>query len=304
MPAPCGQFLASRRGTLEEGHLPIARRFLVAQDIDRADIIELLEKLAETAPVSANRTLACVRKMFKWAILVGILDKNHHSPCRDIPRPSPESPRDRVLSEEEIRGVWNACDVLDPLMAALFRLRLVTAQRGGEVASMEWSEVDLESGWWVIPATKAKNKTQHRVPLTAMAVRILESLKRRQQKLENEAKRDSKFVFFAPRAASKPHVAELQKAAQRLRAATAPDEDSEPIDFTPHDLRRTAASMMTSMQIPRSTVAKILNHTDPSVTATTYDKYSYDQEKRDALDAWAKRLMIIISTLKVVNREA
>jgi integrase len=64
--------------------------------------------------------------------------------------------------------------------------------------------------------------------------------------------------------------------------------------FTPHDLRRTAASMMTGMGISRLVVSKILNHVESGITAV-YDRHSYDQEKRQALDAWGRKVSSIIS---------
>ena len=60
------------------------------------------------------------------------------------------------------------------------------------------------------------------------------------------------------------------------------------------DLRRTAASYMTSMGISRLVVAKILNHVEQGVTRV-YDRHSYDQEKRRALDAWGQRLTDIVT---------
>jgi len=66
------------------------------------------------------------------------------------------------------------------------------------------------------------------------------------------------------------------------------------VDFWPHDLRRSAASHMTSMGVSRLTVAKVLNHVERGVTAV-YDRHSYDAEKRQALDAWARRLHAIVT---------
>ncbi len=66
------------------------------------------------------------------------------------------------------------------------------------------------------------------------------------------------------------------------------------LDFELHDLRRTAASRMASLGIQRLTISKVLNHVETGVTAV-YDRHSYDQEKREALDLWAKRLMGIIN---------
>ena len=67
------------------------------------------------------------------------------------------------------------------------------------------------------------------------------------------------------------------------------------LNSTPHDLRRTAASHMTGMGVPRLTVSKILNHIESGITAV-YDRHSYDQEKRKALDLWGDKLRKIISS--------
>jgi integrase len=83
----------------------------------------------------------------------------------------------------------------------------------------------------------------------------------------------------------------IWKAAERIRKAAGVE------DFDPHDLRRTAASNMTSMGIPRLVVSKILNHAEKGVTAV-YDRHSYDAEKRHALDAWAAKLQQILDSSK------
>jgi integrase len=89
----------------------------------------------------------------------------------------------------------------------------------------------------------------------------------------------------------------VQKAVERIRERTKIN------NFRAHDLRRTAASLMTGMGIPRLTVQKILNHVEPGVTAV-YDRHSYDREKREALEAWSKRLMMLVSDLQAVSSEA
>jgi integrase len=94
----------------------------------------------------------------------------------------------------------------------------------------------------------------------------------------------SRFVFPSPKGDT--HIRNPQKALERIQKATK-------IKFVGHDFRRTAASMMTEMGIPRLTVKKILNHVERDITAV-YDRHSYDAEKREALEAWAKRLSVII----------
>ena len=90
-------------------------------------------------------------------------------------------------------------------------------------------------------------------------------------------------------------VRSIWKAVKRIR-------DRCQVDFRPHDLRRTAASLMTGMGISRLTVSKILNHVESDVTAI-YDRHSYDAEKRQALDAWARRLEEIIAGKPAEDRK-
>jgi integrase len=128
---------------------------------------------------------------------------------------------------------------------------------------MRWQDVDLESGWWTIPEFIAKNKQSHRVPLTATVTTLLTTLRRAAR---------AKAVYVVEGARGKR---------QQSEAAV-----SFPVkDFRGHDLRRTAASMMTSGGVPRLVVSKILNHAEKGVTAV-YDRHSYDAEKQAALTWW------------------
>ncbi len=85
------------------------------------------------------------------------------------------------------------------------------------------------------------------------------------------------------------------KRAKTLIAETAGLEQN----WTGHDLRRTAATVMASSGTPRLILSRILNHADPEVTAV-YDRAGYDAEKKEALDSWARKLMAIVSDLKIV----
>ena len=231
--------------------------------------------MAQRAPIMANRTLALVRKMFNFAIAHDWLEAN---PCHMLARPAPERQRDRVLADDEIRAVWTALDDEQPKVATLFRLRLLTAQRGGELLGAAWSEFDLESGWWTIPAARSKNRLAHRVPLSPPALRLLKEL--------HKSTGVSTWVFPSPKKAG-PHIAHAQKAIERVVRRSG-------VPFRGHDLRRTAASLMVGAGVPRLVVSKILNHVETGVTAV-YDRHSYDPEKRAALDFWGKRLEQIVT---------
>lgn len=265
-----------------------------AKDITRREVRAFLERKSVTAPIMANRVRALLRKIFNWAIAADIVESN---PVHLIPAPAKEHQRERVLTEDEIKRVWNAIEAdrkktnkchlkVKNLTAGIMKLRLLTAQRGAEVRSMEWNELDMETGWWTIPGAKTKNGLSHRVPLTAPALAILEEAR------SAVGDSHSKFVFPSPR--GETHICNMQKALERIQEVTK-------TDFVAHDFRRTAASMMTGMGIPRLTVSKILNHVEPGVTAV-YDRHSYDKEKREALDAWSRRLQLMVSDLHSVKQ--
>jgi integrase len=252
-----------------------------AAKVKRRDVLRLLDEIVDRGSlIMANRTLALIRKMYNWGISRDLVENN---PCLQVKMPAKERQRDRVFSENEIRALWEAFGQLKtPVMEQHFRMRLITAQRGQEVLTMRWQDVDLDSGWWVIPAEYSKNNLPHRVPLSGLALDILSDMKK--------ISGDNTWVFPS-KVKRCEHLGCVQKAALTVR------EKSGVPDFRPHDLRRTAASLMTGMGISRLTVSKILNHVETGVTRV-YDRYSYDTEKRIALDKWARRLEQILTGKK------
>jgi integrase len=267
--------------TLEHDVLPMWRTRL-AKDISARDVRELLDGIvAREAPIQANRTFAIIRRLFNWAAAPDrAYVPQFHNPCRGLERPARETQRDRVLNADELRAVWKALDVESVANAAVFKLLLLTAQRVGEVRTIRWADLDLNGAWWTIPAERAKNRLAHRVPLSAPAVAILRQLR--------ELNGATPFVFPTTRGSESGCLERVYKTVDRIRKA------SGVTDFTPHDLRRTAASWMTSVGISRLTVSKLLNHIERGVTAV-YDRHSYDKEKQEAVNAWAAKLQKIIT---------
>jgi integrase len=256
--------------------LPHWRRRAIV-DLTRQDVRALVEDVAEAgAPIVANRVAALLSKLFAFALDRDLVTV---SPAVRIARPGRERQRDRVLAEDELRTIWAEFDALDIPMAAFYKVRLLTAQRGGEVSSMRWRDVDLVTGWWTIPAGVSKNKLAHRVPLSATVATLLAGLLA-------SAHKDTEFVLQAHR--RRAGAGARGKRQQSEAAATFTVGD-----FRGHDLRRTAASFMASGGVPRMTIKKILNHADRDITAV-YDRHSYDPEKRAALEWWAAKLTSII----------
>jgi integrase len=271
-----------------------------AKEITRRDVIALLDAIVDRgSPIAANRTFACIRRMFGWALSRDIIPA---SPCAAVQAPAKENRRDRVLNTDEIAALWRALDnpklAMSPLVRLALKLQLVTAQRKGEVIGAECSEFDFDERIWTIPAEKAKNGLPHRVPLSSLALGILDEIKFGARRYAPPGKPPSRrpdrgsggaprWLFPSPREGSPITGSAVDHAIRNNR------ERLGVADATPHDLRRTAASYMTSMGISRLVVSKILNHAELGVTAV-YDRHSYDVEKRAALDAWAARLGEIV----------
>src|SRR5262249_36173442 len=158
---------------LERDTLPKWRSRPIAT-IGRRDIIDLIDVIiARGARVQANRTLAWLRALFNWAI-----EKEHLavSPVAGMKLPTAEQARDRLLSDDELRWLWAACDEIGWPFGSLVRLLILTAQRRDEVAGMKRSELALAEKTWIIPRERAKNGLVHEVQLSDGAVAILESL--------------------------------------------------------------------------------------------------------------------------------
>jgi integrase len=267
-----------------------------ATDVSRPDIRGLVERIADGgAPIHANRVLALLSKIFNFAV---VRDWRSDNPTHGVERPGVERRRDRVLTDEEIVTLWAALNEEDPFHRALFQLRFLTAARGGEIRHMRWQELDLVTGWWTIPEEFSKNGIPHHIPLSTLAVRLLNELNAWQEKRRaeiNDGRRKKRlpprersvWVFPSPRGGDEPFLWE-QRATQRLKDKTG-------IEFRPHDIRRTVATALTRLQIAdRFMLNQILNHVDRDITGV-YDRNRYAIQKRTAMEAWCRELERILS---------
>ncbi|HEX4956242.1 MAG TPA: tyrosine-type recombinase/integrase [Thermoanaerobaculia bacterium] len=239
-------------------------------EIRRGDLQAVFDAILDRgAPVSANRTFQLARRVFNFAVRRSHLE---HSPCAGLKKPSVEKSRDRVLSAREIHQLWLELEQESVLLSVAIRVLLLTAQRAGEVLEMRYSEV--EDGVWRLSQDRTRAKRLHLVPLS-------EAVKKEIARLPRSLGCD--WVFPSPRKAQGPlGGSALSHTAQRLGRR---------LGFTwrPHDLRRTAASLMAQAGVNRFILARVLNHADASVTAI-HDRHSYLSEKRQALELLATEI--------------
>lgn len=247
--------------------------------VSRMNVIELLEEIAEDAPIQSNRIRAILSSMYNFGINRAIADQN---PVISVKPVGKESSRDRVYDKDEIKALWKAFESEQEPFCSVFKLLLICGQRSGETRQMKWEDVS-DDGIWTIPANQTKAGRIQHLPLPDMALEILDNLR--------PLTGSTDFVFQSPILPNQP-IAWLQKSAGRIRKA------SEVSDFRSHDLRRTVTSYMAELGVDRTVLGKVLNHKglagDSQITAV-YDRYDYKNEKRTAINRWAEHLERIIN---------
>ena len=228
--------------------------------------------------LTSNHVLATVRKLFNWAVARGIVDA---SPVQGVKAPLETRERDRVLTDAEVLSFWEATGEVPYPFGPFARLLLLTGQRRTEVAGMTWDELDLDNASWLIPSNRTKNGEKHEVPLSAAALDIVKSLPRIQS--------DKGYVFTTT---GETHVTGYSRAKADIDRRVSPMPA-----WTFHDLRRTAASGMARLGINLPVIEKLLNHTSGSFAGIVgvYQRHSFGDEKRNALEAWARFVLSLQS---------
>jgi integrase len=238
------------------------------REIQRADVIDLLERIAKTAPVTANRARALLSKLFRFAISQALCDRN---PVRDTVRPAKENPREFSLTPAQIRTVWSAVNELqNERVRDFYKLSFLTCGRRGEVLGMRFDELDLDSALWSLPVDRTKNGRAWRVPLPPTAVAVL-----RERKVRAGA---SPFVFAdADGQLLKPGAVRFAHCAFTKAVG---------ILFRVHDIRSISITQIAEMGTPPDVLDALLNHVNSGVTRRHYDHYSRQPEHRRALLQW------------------
>jgi integrase len=250
----------------------------MVHEITRRNVLDVLDRVVDGgAPIAANRVFAAVRKFFNWCVARDIIAA---SPCAGVKPPTTERARDRVLSDDELRLAWAAAGKVGGTFGPLVKLLALTGQRRDEVAGMRWDELDLDTRIWTLPGGRTKNNKPHDVPLSGAAIAVLKSVPHLT---------DSPFVFTTNGAAP---ASGYSKNKRRLDALL-------PADMPPwrlHDLRRTCASGMARLGINLPVIEKALNHTSGSFAGIVgvYQKHSFADEKRAALEAWGSFLAALV----------
>ena len=261
--------------------------------IRRRDVIELIEARRDDAAeagrhvdesrrgiVPAARLLAALSGLLGFAVTRDEIPANA---ARGIPRVDlglKETPRDRSLSEAELRTLWPALDTIGPVYASAYRLVLLTALRPGEVLALRWDDLqaDAHGRFIQLRAEATKESKARRVPLSAAAWGEFEKVRALEM--------DSPFVFASGGDAG--FIRWLSGPTRKLVAVCG-------FSFHPHDLRRTARTMLGPLGVPHEVAERLLGHAVGSAVSRVYDRHAYDGEQQAAAEKLGSKVAAIVA---------
>lgn len=237
-------------------------------EIRRGQVNELLDEIAKRGHSQADAVLATIRSIMTW---YESRDEDYTSPIvkgmrRDNRKPD-ERTRDRVLSDDEIRSVWEACDKVNASFGAIIKLCLLTGQRREKIATMKWADIDDDGVWTISSAAREKGNAV-KIKLPHIAIDILDDLPRFAL---------NPFVFAAARSKQRHFNAWSQRKAE-LDEQLPPDMPA----WVIHDLRRTCRTLMARVGILDHIAELTIGHKQKGV-AKIYNRHQYEQEKAAAL---------------------
>jgi len=261
-------------------------------DIEPIEVTELLRKVAKRAAKSkqsatkrgapmANRTLACLRKLYNWAIANGYATR---SPINNgMARSEKDASRKRIFEDAEIRAIWKASGALPAHALPAVRMLIASGQRLSVVSGMKHSELDRENSIWTIPGDevgRSKSKLEHKVPLTDLMLELIDSV----PQVEGVD-----HVFCSHHRGDKPLTL-----GNKLKRTL--DDECGFNDWTFQGLRGLVVTRMRRepLRIDRDIINLIEGRRPSDVQSQHYDSHDYLDEKREGLERWNNHLRRIL----------
>lgn len=235
------------------------------------DVVAALNSISDdVSPIQANRSGTVIQSVLNWAVDEGLLEVN---PAHGIRKRGVETPRSRVLTDDELRSLWHA-DLSAAILGAV-KVLMLTGQRCGEVAGMARNEVNLAAALWELPALRVKNNRAHEVPLAPLALGIVTT-----------ALEHGREHVFQGRTGGALHAKTMSHLPGELRGDA---------NWTMHDVRRTCKTRWRAMGVTADLSNRLTNHVaGRSVGEAVYVRHEFREEKRVVLTAWENELLRIV----------
>ncbi|WP_116426032.1 site-specific integrase [Pseudomonas citronellolis] len=278
---------AEVRRMFEKDVLPLLGDIAVA-DVKKGHITEVTDALlARGVNRMAKMIFSLMRQMFRFAVDRDIIEHDPTASIRKAKIGGKDVERDRVLSDDEIHTLARLIPGagLLPTTEAAIWLTLSTCCRIGELLNARWEHVDLSQGIWLIPAENSKNGKPHRVSLSPFAIEQFQKVK--------ALNGNSTWCYPSTNdngaVCSKTITKQLGDRQRQLGQLSMSNRSSKAHalllpsgKWTPHDLRRTGATIMTALGVIPEVAERCLNHTEENKIKRTYQRHSYTKEMAEA----------------------
>jgi integrase len=249
--------------------------------IRRADVHKLLDGLIASASVAtAREARKHLSRVFSWSV---DREMRVDNPILGLRRKElrPNLERGRALSDHELQAIWRACDGMGYPFGSLYQLLLLTGQRLREWADCQWSEINLKSRLLEIPRGRSKGRRDHLIPLSEKAAQICDALPRWLGPFAFSTRDGRRPVSGF--SGSKRQLDEL--VGERLGGEFRP--------FRIHDFRVTCETRLAALGFSRDDRDAVLGHAKAGLQRN-YNKYDYLEQKRQALESYARHLAGVI----------
>lgn len=293
-----------------DNHLTPAFKSKPMPHIDRADLQKVLDAIPAKQKALRRAVYAYASVLFGWAVKRGDITAN---PIDAMGKPEAPKARERVLADAELAKIWQA-SLADAVFGPFYRLLILTGQRRAEVAGMDWAELDKSAAIWTIPADRAKNGVAHIVPLSVSALAEIDAIAaawsvanaKKADRADDKGDDADKWPKRGPVLTTngKTSISGFSKAKRSLDEAIAKTSDKVSLpDWRIHDIRRTVATGFQRLGIRFEVTEAVLNHVSGAKggIAGIYQRHDWKEEKRSALDAWARHVASIIAPTEQGN---
>ncbi|TSB03968.1 tyrosine-type recombinase/integrase [Sphingorhabdus contaminans] len=260
-------------------HLDPALGSISAPDITRTDMQRVIDAISPNKRAMRRNVFAYSSVLFGWMRRRGYIERN---PIEYIDKPEAPASRDRVLNDAELSAIWKASYSIAQPFGPFVRMLILTIQRRGEVAAMNWLELDRKAATWIIPADRAKNGMAHIVHLSKAVITELDAL------AGGDAWPKAGYVLTTT---TRTPISGISKAKRALDMKIS--EEMQMPAWRLHDLRRTGATRLQQQGVRFEVTEAVLNHVSgaKSGVAGVYQRHDWKAEKKAALESYAVRLM-------------
>ena len=243
--------------------------------IETAEVIAITDALINT-PSEANHAFTAARTFFRWAVKRRLIDR---SPLDGCDLPASEGSRDRVLTKDELCAIWQACDAVEPNLAALTRCLILTGQRAAQFVELRGEQVDRNNATISWTADQMKGAKPHTLPIGALPLSLIP---------------DRDGLLF-PKQNGTPYHNRSTAKEWIDRACSLPH-------WTFHDLRRVWATIAAEeLDVPPHIIESVLAHQSGSRVSRIYNRARYLEPMRDAMQKWESWLQALLSTTEGTN---